>query len=86
MTTSKPPVILKLTDGGPIQNLLFEACPPNKAGVKSIPVLAKAMGLSSQTVYYWIKKNRIPAAKAKALVKVSKGSVSLEMVVPFVVR
>lgn len=86
MATKKPSTIRRLAEGGPVHDLLLKVCPPNKQGVKSITVLAKTMKLSSQALYGWIANERIPASRAKALVKLSKGGVSLEEVVKYVVR
>lgn len=85
MAQQKQPTIRQLSEGSPIQDLLLKACPPSKQGVKSITVLAKKMGVSSQTIYNWIKNNRIPPGRVKAIVKVSRKQVTLEMIVPFVV-
>lgn len=86
MATKKQPTIRRLSQGGPLHDLLLEICPPNKEGVKSITVLAEKMGLSSQAVYGWIDNGRIPASRAKKLTELSKGRVTLEKIVKFVVR
>lgn len=86
MATNKQTRVRRLSEGGPLHDLLLDVCPPNKDGVKSIPVLAQHLGLSNQCIYFWIAKDRIPAGHAKALVKASGGRVSLEKIVKFVVR
>lgn len=86
MATKKQPTIRRLSEGGPLHDLLLDICPPNKAGVKSITVLAERMGLSSQAIYGWIDNERVPANRAKKLAELSKGRVTLEKIVKFVVR
>ena len=85
MTITKEPVIRRLTEGGPVQAILLKACPPNTEGIKSITVLAEAMGMSPQAIYRWIENERIPQGKVKALVELSKGQVTLEEIVPHVI-
>lgn len=86
MATKKQPIIRQLSEGSPLQTLLLEACPPSKEGVKSITVLAEKMNLSSQTIYNWISKGRIPQDRVNSIVKLARGRVTLEMIIPFVVR
>jgi hypothetical protein len=71
-------------DLGPLHELLIEACPPNQKGVRSIPVLAKALGLSAWAVFKWIKRNEIPPRQAKRVVDLSKGRVKLDQFSPFI--
>lgn len=85
MTKTKTTTIRRLSDKGPLQDLLLEICPPDKDGMKSITVLAAAMTLSSWAVYRWIKTNRIPPQQVKRLVKLSKGLVPVERILPFVI-
>lgn len=85
MVKTKEPIIRRLSEGGPLQDLLLKICPPNKEGVKSITVLADAMGISSQAIYRWIDNKRIPSAKTKTLVKLAAGRVTLEEIVPYVI-
>ena len=85
MTTTNEPVIRRLTEGGPVQAILLKVCPPNKEGIKSITVLAEAMGISAQAIYRWIENERIPQAKVRALVELSQGRVTLEEIVPHVI-
>jgi len=85
MKKTKPPTIRRLSDKGPLQELLLEICPPNKDGIKSITILAKALKLSSWAIYRWIDTNRIPPARVKMLVKVAKGRVTQEKIIPFVI-
>lgn len=79
-------VIRQMRAGGAIQTILLEACPENSEGFKSIPLLASALNLSRQAVYAWIEKDCIPASRAKSLVKLSNGKVTMEQLVPFVVK
>lgn len=85
MATTKQPIIRRLSEGGPLQDLLLKICPPNKEGVKSITVLADKMGISSQAIYRWIENKRIPSSKAKVLAKLAGGRVTLEEIVEYVI-
>lgn len=85
MATPKEPIIRRLSEGGPLQDLLLKICPPNNEGVKSITVLADKMGISSQAIYRWIENKRVPSAKVKTLVKLAGGRVTLEEIVPYVI-
>lgn len=86
MTAKKKPLVRRLSQGDPLHDLLLEICPPNREGVKSITVLAAKMNLSSQSIYNWITKKRIPARQAKKLATLGKGRVSLEKIVKYVVQ
>lgn len=61
---------------GPLQDLLLKACPPDSEGKRSIPVLAKHLGLSNQYVYRWIKDASVPAKYVRKLVEIADGRVS----------
>lgn len=85
MATTKQPIIRRLSEGGPLQDLLLKICPPNKEGIKSITVLADKMGISSQAIYRWIENKRIPSSKAKVLAKLAGGRATLEEIVEYVI-
>ena len=54
---------------GPLHDLLLKACvPEKKTRKKSITVLAKDIGFTNWGCYLWIKKGRLPAARAKQVV------------------
>ena len=78
--------ILRHKDAGPLHDLLIRACPPNRKGQKSIPVLAKAMELTKWNIYKWIKRGRVPPERAEEIVKLANGSVALEEFFPFIFR
>ena len=63
---------------GNLQNLLLQACPPDKNGKASVPVLARQLGISHQYVYRWIEMDRVPPAFVPEMVRVSQGRVRLE--------
>ncbi len=63
---------------GSLQDLLLEACPPDRHGKSSVPVLARALGISHQYVYRWIETNRVPPGFVQPMVDASKGRVSIE--------
>lgn len=69
-----------------LHQLLVKACPPNTKGNQSIPVLAKAMKLTKWNVYKWIKRGRVPPDRAEQIVKLAKGSVTLEEFFPFIFK
>ena len=69
---------------GPLHDLLLKACPPDENGVKSIPILAEAISMTSFGVYKWIKNVKIPADKAVRVVEISGGRVVLEEFHPYV--
>lgn len=85
MSTTKQPIIRRLSEGGPLQDLLLKICPPNKEGIKSITVLADKMGISSQAIYRWIENKRIPSSKAKVLAKLAGDRATLEEIVEYVI-
>lgn len=69
---------------GPFQDLLIRACPPDDYGLKSIPILARRLNLSSAGIYKWIAKGRIPPRQAQRVVKASKGAVRLDEFNPYI--
>ncbi len=72
------------SDLGPLGALLLRACPPDANNTQSIPILAKAIEVSAQAVYKWIRKVRVPAGRATVIVAKSGGRVTLEDFHPYV--
>lgn len=81
--TKKTPKISRHQELGGLQDLLLKACPPDDKGRVSIPHLAGKLNLSSTSVYNWIAANRVPSRRVKSLVKLSKGRITLEEVLPY---
>lgn len=72
---------------GALQDLLLKACPANEDGVRSIPILAKKLGCTTQTIYYWLTADKVPVARAQELVRLGKGElVRIEEFYPFIFR
>lgn len=78
------PFIRSMKSLGPLHDLLLEACPPDEDGVKSIPILAVALGMSPYGVYKWIRNTKVPPDKAVKIVDVGQGRVKLEDFHPYV--
>ena len=74
----------KYSDLGPLQDLLLRACPADKSGKRSIMILADKLNVSYQNVYKWIEAGRIPPKRVKDIVKISKGAVTFEELLEFV--
>lgn len=74
----------KYSDLGPLHDLLLQACPPDRRGRRSIMILAEKLGVSFQNVYKWIEAGRIPPKRVMDIVKVSKGAVTKEALLQFV--
>lgn len=70
MTETNPqaPLDRKTADLGGLHSLLIRACPPDKEGVRSIPLLANKLKMSDQAIYGWIERKRLPYRRAQALV------------------
>lgn len=68
--------ISRYKDLGELQDLLLKACPPDKNGKRSIPVLAKHLGVSNQYVYRWIDEESVPPKYVRKLVEISDEKVS----------
>lgn len=71
-------------DLGPLGKLLLKACPPDANNMQSIPILAQAIDVSSQAIYKWIRKVKVPADRATIIVAKSEGRVTLEDFHPYV--
>jgi hypothetical protein len=87
--------ILRNRDLGPFHDLLLEACPPMKRdatgylvhspdGIKSIAVLAKLLHMTPWGVNLWIKKQRIPPLKARAITELPGCNVEIEKFSPYI--
>lgn len=85
----------KTHDLGPIYSLLIEACPPSKFGEdgklyphedgeKSIRVLAVLLEMTSEGIYLWIRRKRIPAVRAKQIVALTGCKKTLEDFIPHI--
>lgn len=70
-------------NGGPLHDLLLRACPPIEE-TKSIANLAAQIGVSAAGVHKWIRKGVIPPKRAKEIVEISAGRVTLADFDPFV--
>lgn len=70
---------------GPMADMLLRICPPDHAGVKSIPTLARRLGLSPYAVYKWIYAQRIPPAQVSKLLEVAEGRVSRDELLDYVI-
>jgi len=78
MTEGTHHAISRYKDLGELQYLLLTACPPDKRGKASVPVLAQHLGVSHQYVYRWIEEDRVPADFVRPLVEMSNGRVTYE--------
>lgn len=72
------PIFSDLDQVTGLKRLLLEAAPYNVQGFKSINNLAKILGVNRWSIQKWIKRDRIPAGRAKALVAVSEGRITLD--------
>lgn len=75
--------ISRYKDLGPLQTLLIEACPADERNKRSIPVLAKQLGLSPAYVYRWIEDEVVPQKFVGKIVSLGNGRVRLEDFHPF---
>jgi len=78
------PEISRYRELGDLQDLLLKVCPPGEAGKKSIPVLAKKLGVTHQYLYRWIAENTVPAKFVPTLVSLSDGRATIEEFHPYV--
>lgn len=75
----------KFTEGGKLKKLLIDACPPDPVtGAKSIPLLAKAIGVSKQALGHAMERNKLTTGLATKIVDKADGRVSLNDLVPFI--
>ena len=70
-------------DLGPLHDLLLLASPPNKRGRRSVPALAKALGISHQYIYKWVETGVVPQRFVPRLVAVSEGRVDAADFMPY---
>ena len=77
------PTKSRYKDLGPLQDLLLQACPPDKRGKASIPALAVALNISHQYIYRWISEKVVPVKYVSKLVSISNGRVTLEQFHPY---
>lgn len=68
---------------GELHDLLLKACPANEKGVRSIPVLAKALAISHQYVYRWIEEKKIPPKFVKKIVELPGQTITRQDFLPF---
>lgn len=89
------PKVRKLKDLGPIHRLLLTACPPqlrdekgklypHKDGTQSIAILAELLGMSAWGVNLWIKRKRIPGARAKEIIALPGCQTDIEEFIPYI--
>lgn len=74
----------RIADLGPLHSLLLLACPPDEKGKRSIPVLARALGISNEGIYKWIRQERMPSKRARQIVEMSGGRASIDDFFPFI--
>jgi hypothetical protein len=88
------PTISRITNLGPLQDLLLKACPPHRRvapkkyvpdpdGVKSIKILAFALNMSMWGVQRWIHEGRVPAKRVDKIVEISNGAVTRNDFIPY---
>lgn len=88
----EPTHTVRLQDLGPLHDLLLGLAPTaQEVGIatgnperRSIRTLARKLGLTPWAVYVWIKKGKLPAARASELVALFPDRVTLEQLHPFV--
>lgn len=67
-----------------LRALLTRVCPPDEKGRRSVPILARALGVSRQRLYERIERGRISPEYARRIVAACDGAVTLEELQPFV--
>lgn len=60
-----------------LYQLLMRAAPYDRFGRKTVPELARALGMSRWGVYKWLKHERIRPERVKQIVDISEGRVTL---------
>lgn len=83
-TPKSKPVIVTKKQLGPLHDLLLRACPPDENREKSIYVLADRLGIRPYAIYKWIRNGRIPPNRAKEIVHIAEGEVSLSEFSPYI--
>lgn len=66
--------------------ILLRAVPENQYGRKTIMRLSELTGASKATIWHWIKKDFLTPERAKQVVELSEGRVSLDELHRFVYR
>lgn len=67
----------------PLHALLAKACGKDGSIRRT---LAPAVGVSHQFIYRWISDDRVPPKYANRIVEASKGAITLDELLPFVLR
>ena len=67
-----------------MRELLNKAVPPVEGATPSIPAIAKALNVSRQSVYNWMRDGVIPADRAFRLLNKAQGTITLEMIAPYI--
>lgn len=75
---------IRMTNLGPLHDLMLKACPPNESKMRSIPILAAAIEYTPQGLYKVIRKGKVMPTLAAKIVEVSQGEVTLEDFHPYV--
>ena len=75
---------IRMTNLGPLHDLLLKACPPSESNMRSIPILALAIEYTPQGLYKVIRKGKVTPQLAAKIVDASKGEVSLDDFHPYV--
>lgn len=60
-----------------LHRLLLKATPKNRHGRQTISHLASLLGLTTNGVYMWIRKDRIEPQRVMQIVNLSEGRVSI---------
>lgn len=76
--------IRRLKQLGPLQDLLLKCCPPDDKGRQSIPILARALDMTSCGVYKWVSDNHLPSKRVFELITLSAGRARWEEFLPYV--
>lgn len=81
------PFARQKSEGNALKKLMIEACPPDPTtGAKSIPLLAKSVGVSKQALAHAMSRNVVTPKLAQTIVDVADGRVSLSDLAPFIFR
>lgn len=79
------PFVRKRKDNGALHKLLIKACPPDPVtGAKSVPLLAKSLGLSKQALNGAISRGKVRPGLAQQIVDMTDGEVTLSDFSPFI--
>jgi len=79
------PYARQFSEGGPLKDLFIKACPPEPTtGAKSIPLLAKSVGVSKQALGHAMNRNKLTPDLGQKIVDVADGRVTLNDLVPYI--